>query len=292
MDIELLKTFLEVCKTRHFGRAADNLYLTQSAVSARIRQLEGLLGCELFNRQRNNIQLTAAGESLLLHADNVLQAWERARQDVALRGRQSVSLNLASTAGLWDTLLQDALQHLHESLPELVLRADIHSSDVLVRKLLDRTLDIALLYDPPKAQELVSRQLTHLELVMVSSQPGLTATQALEQGYIMVDWGTAFQLEHAQQLGNNWQPWLFTSHGRMALDLILQQGGHAYLPRRLVRPYLAEQRLHLVQESPCIRRDVYGVYHTNAAYQDTITAVMEILYQRAQKTAVNCSTTS
>ena len=40
MDTELLKTFLEVQKTRHFGNAADNLYLTQSAVSFRIRQLE------------------------------------------------------------------------------------------------------------------------------------------------------------------------------------------------------------------------------------------------------------
>ncbi len=40
MDTELLKTFLEVSRTRHFGRAAESLYLTQSAVSFRIRQLE------------------------------------------------------------------------------------------------------------------------------------------------------------------------------------------------------------------------------------------------------------
>lgn len=44
MDTELLKTFLEVSRTRHFGRAAESLYLTQSAVSFRIRQLENQLG--------------------------------------------------------------------------------------------------------------------------------------------------------------------------------------------------------------------------------------------------------
>ncbi|MEX2517286.1 MAG: LysR family transcriptional regulator, partial [Gammaproteobacteria bacterium] len=44
MDVDLLKTFLEVQRTRHFGRAADNLFLTQSAISARIRQLEDELG--------------------------------------------------------------------------------------------------------------------------------------------------------------------------------------------------------------------------------------------------------
>ena len=71
MDTELLKTFMEVSRTRHFGRAAENLYLTQSAVSFRIRQLESVLGVELFSRQRNNIQLTEAGEKLMPLAKTV-----------------------------------------------------------------------------------------------------------------------------------------------------------------------------------------------------------------------------
>ncbi len=49
MDTELLKTFLEVSRTRHFGRAAEALYLTQSAVSFRIRQLENQLGVNLLH---------------------------------------------------------------------------------------------------------------------------------------------------------------------------------------------------------------------------------------------------
>lgn len=61
MDTELLKTFLEVSRTRHFGRAAESLYLTQSAVSFRIRQLENQLGANLFTRHRNNIRLPASG---------------------------------------------------------------------------------------------------------------------------------------------------------------------------------------------------------------------------------------
>ncbi len=66
MDTELLKTFLEVSRTRHFGRAAEALYLTQSAVSFRIRQLENQLGVNLFTRHRNNIRLTSAGETATL----------------------------------------------------------------------------------------------------------------------------------------------------------------------------------------------------------------------------------
>ncbi|MEI4270070.1 MAG: LysR family transcriptional regulator, partial [Candidatus Dasytiphilus stammeri] len=61
VNTELLKTFLEVSRTLHFGKAAELLYLTQSAVSFRIRQLENQLGVILFTRHRNKIRLTAAG---------------------------------------------------------------------------------------------------------------------------------------------------------------------------------------------------------------------------------------
>jgi len=85
LDTELLKTFLEVQKTRHFGKAAENLYLTQSAVSFRIRQLEQSLGVALFTRFRNNIQLTNAGELLLPHARAVIQAMVAAKQQLLLQ---------------------------------------------------------------------------------------------------------------------------------------------------------------------------------------------------------------
>ncbi len=90
MDTELLKTFLEVQKTRHFGKAAENLYLTQSAVSFRIRQLEQSLGVALFTRFRNNIQLTSAGELLLPHARAVIQAMIAAKQQLLLQSGRPV----------------------------------------------------------------------------------------------------------------------------------------------------------------------------------------------------------
>jgi DNA-binding transcriptional LysR family regulator len=74
MDTYLLKTFMEVVEQRHFGKAAANLYVTQSAVSARIRLLEQEVGRPLFVRQRNNIHLTKYGEKLVSHAKDILHA--------------------------------------------------------------------------------------------------------------------------------------------------------------------------------------------------------------------------
>ncbi|WP_311244546.1 LysR family transcriptional regulator, partial [Escherichia coli] len=99
MDTELLKTFLEVSRTRHFGRAAESLYLTQSAVSFRIRQLENQLGVNLFTRHRNNIRLTAAGEKLLPYAETLMSTWQAARKEVAHTSRHN-EFSIGASASL------------------------------------------------------------------------------------------------------------------------------------------------------------------------------------------------
>lgn len=107
MDTELLKTFLEVSRTRHFGRAAEALYLTQSAVSFRIRQLENQLGVNLFTRHRNNIRLTTAGEKLLPYAETLMNTWQAARKEVAHTSRHN-EFSIGASASLWECMLNAA----------------------------------------------------------------------------------------------------------------------------------------------------------------------------------------
>ncbi|MCF1439269.1 MAG: LysR family transcriptional regulator, partial [Shewanella sp.] len=124
MDTDLLKTFLEVARTRHFGKAAENLYLTRSAVSFRVKQLEGALGVELFERQRNNIKPTSAGERMLIHAEAILTAWERAKQDISLSREQSMQLALGMAPNVWSAYMHGALKSLLQGLPDVALRTE------------------------------------------------------------------------------------------------------------------------------------------------------------------------
>ncbi|MSE17053.1 HTH-type transcriptional regulator HdfR, partial [Pantoea agglomerans] len=122
MDTELLKTFLEVSRTRHFGRAAEALYLTQSAVSFRIRQLENQLGVNLFTRHRNNIRLTAAGERLLPYAESLMSTWMMAKKEVS-HTQQHHELSIGASASLWEAYLTPWLQTLYENRESLHLEA-------------------------------------------------------------------------------------------------------------------------------------------------------------------------
>ncbi len=260
MDIDLLKTFLEVYRTRHFGRTAENLYLTQSAVSARIRLLEETLGAPLFTRTRNDIQLTPAGTRLLKYAEPILNAWNRARQDAALVDEDTVSFAIGASNSLWDILLQDWTHTLYRELPRVALQAEAHSPEVLIRRLLDRALDIGFMFEPPQMAELQVRDIAQIKLIMVADRPHLTAREAVGHGYIMADWGTSFAIAHARHFPDMPPPAIRMGLGRMALAFLLQNGGATYLAEQMVSESLQSGRLYRVEDAPVIDRQVYAVY--------------------------------
>ncbi|MFQ6371142.1 HTH-type transcriptional regulator HdfR [Shewanella sp. YIC-542] len=260
MDTDLLKTFLEVSHTRHFGKAAENLYLTRSAVSFRVKQLENILGVELFERQRNNIQPTPAGERMLVHAEAVLLAWERAKQDVSLSQVQSVQLAIGAAPNIWDAYLQDYLQGLHRGLPGVALRTEVQHQAVMTRQLMERALDLAISFDPPKLEEFELLQVGEIVLTLVSTSPLETLADTRQQQYIKVDWGTAFNIQHARNFSELPLPVLHTGSARIALDFLLNNGGCAFLPQKMVQPYVAQGQLHRVPGAATVSRSVYVSY--------------------------------
>jgi DNA-binding transcriptional LysR family regulator len=260
MDIDLLKTFIEVYRTRHFGRTAENLYLTQSAVSARIRLLEDTLGAPLFTRTRNDIRLTPAGARLLKYAEAILNAWNRARQDAALGEEDKVSLAIGAPFSLWDIMLQDWMHRLHGAMPRVALQAEAHGPELLIRKLLDRALDVAFMFEPPQMAELEARETASIKLIMVADRPGLSAREAVGNGYIMAEWGTSFAIAHARHFPDMPPPAVRMGLGRMALAFLLHSGGATYLAEQMVSEQLASGRLHRVDDAPIIDRQVYVVY--------------------------------
>jgi DNA-binding transcriptional LysR family regulator len=170
MDIELLRTFLEVVRTRHFGKAAAELCVTQSAISARIRQLEQTMGMPLFTRQRNNIQLTREGQQLWKHAETIVQVWSRARQEAGLREEVTRRLAVGSMWDLWETLLRDWLTVMRREMDDVALQVEAGTSDALIRKLVEGAIDLAVLFEPPQLQGLELRELGSINLVLASTR--------------------------------------------------------------------------------------------------------------------------
>ena len=284
MDIDLLRTFLEVYRTRHFGRTAENLYLTQSAVSARIRLLEETLGAPLFTRARNDIQLTPAGTRMLKYAEAILNAWNRARQDAALGEEDKFSLAIGASYSLWDILLQDWMHRLYGTMPRVALQAEAHGPEMLIRKLLDHALDVAFMFEPPQMAELEVREVALIKLIMVADRPRLSAREAVGNGYILADWGTSFAIAHARHFPDMPPPAVRMGLGRMALAFLLQNGGATYLAEQMVREHLASGRLHRVDDAPVIDRQVHVVFPLASERKPLLEQALSLLAPRQPAT--------
>lgn len=260
MDIALLKTFLEVVKRRHFGRAAETLCITQSAVSARIKLLESQLGLQLLVRQRKDIQLTPAGNRLLRHAETIVSGWERARQEIALAPDFSSILAIGLAQDLWNIMLRDWLVAMRREQPAIALRIETHPGEALVHRLTSHLLDLAFMFEPPMMPGLETEQVLEVPLVLVASRPGLSVVEAMTDDYLLVDWGSVFALRHAELFADLPTPAIKVNAGVLAVDMLLRMGGSAYLSQRMVQLQIDQGRLFLVEGAPVISRFAYAVY--------------------------------
>ncbi|MFE3515256.1 LysR family transcriptional regulator [Streptomyces sp. NPDC059166] len=146
MDLRQLEYFVAVAEERSFTRAAGRVHISQSGVSAQIRQLERELGAELFDRSARAATLTAAGRAALGPARAALSAAGSVSQAVGevadlIRGRLSVGMVIGCTVAP----LFDALAAFHRAHPgvEISLVEDV--SDRLVDRVRAHTLDLALI---------------------------------------------------------------------------------------------------------------------------------------------------
>jgi DNA-binding transcriptional LysR family regulator len=276
MDLELLRTFLELNRTRHFGRAAEALFVTQAAVSSRLKSLEAQLGVTLFDRSTRDMRLTPEGGRLIRHSEKLIAAWRAARQDVSL-AEASQQLVIGGSLRLWDVLLQRWLHDLRRNYPDLAIIAEAQTPDFLTRKLIDGTLDVAILLEPAQLDIMQIREIATVEFILVSSDSGLSVEKALEDNYVFVDWGLSFGLDHRRTFPDASEAITRVSHAKMALEYISLIGGSAYLPRRMVDKDVEMGLLHEVVDAPTFTRQAYATFPVRSARLDLIEKSLELV---------------
>ena len=159
MDIALARTFLMIAETGSFIEAARRMNITQSTVSSRVRNLESLLGRQLFERSKVGAQITPAGEQFQKHALAMVRVWQQAQLDVGFSGQHDQHLAVGAEATLWHGLLISWIANLKAAYPELALTAVTDTGPMLTQRLLDGTLDVAVVYQPLQSPGLLIEHL-------------------------------------------------------------------------------------------------------------------------------------
>lgn len=151
-DTTLLRAFVTVHHAAGFTRAAEQLHLTQSAISHQIRRLEELVGRPLFHRTTRRLTLTADGEDFLRLAQRILQA-----QDALAQHFRSSPIEDTVRFGLPEGFMSDSLPRLlrqfSRTCPNVRLEVSVGLTLDLPAMVRDRELDLAVVVSPAGAMK-------------------------------------------------------------------------------------------------------------------------------------------
>ncbi|MBR5341660.1 MAG: LysR family transcriptional regulator [Erysipelotrichaceae bacterium] len=148
MNTNQLKYFISVAESQSFSIAAEENYITQTAMTQQIKALEDDLGCKLINRSTRPITLTAAGNSFLSDAKLILMRLSDAREraNEASTGI-SGTLRIGYIKGYERSKLSESLRDFHRSLPNVLLMCYRDTSDKLAAALQNDEYDIIFTWD-------------------------------------------------------------------------------------------------------------------------------------------------
>lgn len=171
MNITLrqLKVFERVARRLSFTRAAEELFLTQPAVSMQIKQFEEIIGLPLFERLGKKIYLTRAGEELYLMSRSVSQQLEEAEQLIEeLKGTEGGRLvvAVASTVHYFAIRL---LADFRQNFPRVKISFKVTNRKGLLQLLENNEADIVLMGQPPDDLDLIAEAFMENPLVIIAS---------------------------------------------------------------------------------------------------------------------------
>lgn len=262
MDRQLLLTYLDVLETRNFNRTADRLNITQSTVSARIRQLEDDLGARLFERGRGGAEPTAAGRHFETHCRSLIAAWMLARREVSAGGTpQSRKLRASVQFTLARTILFPWMQEMRQQYPKLDLYLEANFSQQIQRDIVSGETDVGLVFAPQLFPDVQVTELGKTDFVMLSTDAE-TLSGLDWNRYVRVAYTSFFERQHDDLFPR--QSGVMTSVGsdNLAIQILKAQGGTAYLPRLAIEALRQDiPGLSLVADAPVIPLHVYSITH-------------------------------
>jgi LysR family hydrogen peroxide-inducible transcriptional activator len=146
MNLRDLKYLVAVAETRHFGKAAKRCFVSQPTLSGQIRKLEQELGVTLFERTNRSVEVTPIGESILVHARQIIEQADIIEQLAnAQQDPLAGPLRIGAIPTLSPYLMPLVLAPLKKRVPQMKLVLSEEMTDSLTRRLLHHEIDAALL---------------------------------------------------------------------------------------------------------------------------------------------------
>ena len=158
---------IEIAQTQNITRAAEKLFISQSALSIHLQKLEKEYGCSFFIRDKNSLTLTSEGKMFVETAQEIMRLEEELRCNLSAGGARNISIGCSSEIAM--QIASQVSYAFKKELPEVKVSLIDRRSDYLINSLKEKTLDLiiipklSLATDSWMAQEILKTE----ELVFV-----------------------------------------------------------------------------------------------------------------------------
>ncbi len=212
MNLRFVEAFYWVASLKSISRAADKLYLTQSAMSSRIATLEDELGVLLLDRRDKQFKLTVAGTRFLVYAQKLLELQREVKHEMGSGAPMAVSMRIGAIESVLHSWLIPWLEKLRIDHPGLELELTVETTPILMDQIQRGTLDLVFAVLPASADGVRSQALPPMEMAFVGNphctRSKLPARRARGDGVADLPEGLA-AARHAAgplQAGTAWSP--------------------------------------------------------------------------------------
>ena len=163
-----LQVFEKVANHLNYSRAAEELYLSQPAVSMQIKQLEGHIGLPLFEQMGKKIFLTEAGRELFHYARSIAQQlseMEAVFDEMKGLGQGKLTLSVVNTANYFTPQLLAKFCQRH---PNINVILQVANRDAVLKQLADNSTDLAIMGQPPDGLDISAESFLENPLVVIA----------------------------------------------------------------------------------------------------------------------------
>ena len=146
MDLHYLEIFYEVAKAKSFTKAADKLFINQSAVSIQVKKFEDILKVKLFDRSSKKIKLTYVGETLYKMAEDIFEKVKRAEKEITrVIEVDRARISIGASSIIAEHLLPSLMKDFSSTYEEIEYNVTISNKEHLLKLLKEGELDIIII---------------------------------------------------------------------------------------------------------------------------------------------------
>lgn len=169
MNLRFVEAFYWVASLKSISRAADKLYLTQSAMSSRIATLEEELGILLLDRRDKQFKLTVAGARFFVYAQKLLELQREVKQEMGSGAPMAVSMRIGAIESVLHSWLIPWLEKLRVDHPGLELELTVETTPILMDQVQRGTLDLVFAALPASADSVRNQALPPMDMAFVGN---------------------------------------------------------------------------------------------------------------------------